>query len=203
MEKIVYAYNNCASAYEEKFSKNETYKQHALSFAELFKPGDYILDIGCGPGLNSSLFAERDLNVTGVDSSAEMIKLAEKNCPEGEFINAAAADFKTVKRFDGICLAFVIVHMEDEKVSELLDRLPSMIRKKGRVYISFMSGKKAGYELTSFSENEIYFNYFESEKITAHFESNGFKLISRKTDPYEEADGSFTDDIFLVFEKTD
>ena len=201
MEKTVYAYNNAASAYEEKFSRNETYKKHALFFAEMFKPGDDILDIGCGPGLNSALFTVKGLNVTGVDSSASMIKLAEKNCPEGEFINTSAADFKTEKRYDGICMAFVIVHMRNSEVDGLFKRLPLMTKESGKVYISFMTGKNEGYETTSFSKDEFYFNYFEAEKIKAQLENNGFKLISNKTDPYEEADGSFTTEVFLVFEK--
>ena len=66
-EKTVYAYNKAARAYEEKFSRNETYKKHALFFADQFEPGDDILDIGCGPGLNSALFTGKGLNVTGVD----------------------------------------------------------------------------------------------------------------------------------------
>ena len=201
MEKTVYAYNNAASAYEEKFSRNETYKKHALFFADMFRPGDDILDIGCGPGLNSALFSGKGLNVTGVDSSVAMIKLAEKNCPEGRFVNKAAADFKAEKRYDGICMAFVIVHMKDSEAEKLINRIPGMIKEGGKVYISFMTGKNEGYETTSFSEDEFYFNYFDAEKITAQFENNGFKLISSRSDPYEEADGSFTTEIFLVFEK--
>ena len=203
MEKTLYAYNNCASAYEEKFSKNKTYKKHALLFADHFEEGASILDAGCGPGLNSALFAGRKLSVTGIDYSEEMIKLAEKNCPEGDFIHVRFEEFETDNKFDGICLSFVIVHMENEKAESLINRVSSLIKNGGRVYISFMTGKKPGYEHTSFAEDEIYFNYFEKEYIISLFNNNGFELISSHTDPYEEADGSFTDDIFLIFEKKD
>ena len=201
MNKTISAYNNCASAYEDKFSKNEIYKQHALSFASLFESDSSILDIGCGPGLNSALFAERGISVTGIDSSIEMIKLAEKNCPAGKFINTSADIYEAENKFDGLCLSFVIVHMEDSQVGVLLDRLSGMIKKGGYVYISFMVGKKPGYELSSFAKDEMYYNYFDKDKIISQFDSNGFELYSSHTDPYEEADGSFTDDIFLVFRK--
>ena len=199
MNKTVSAYNNCASAYEEKFRKNETYKKHALAFASLFESGSSILDIGCGPGLNSAIFSDRGILLTGIDPSSEMIKLAEKNCPDGEFINISADIFETDIKFNGLCLSFVIVHMKDDKVEELLNSLPGMITGGGYVYISFMAGKTPGYELSSFAEDEIYYNYFNKEAIISRFDINGFELISSCTDPYEEADGSLTDDIFLIF----
>ncbi len=201
MDKTVSAYNNCASAYEEKFSKNETYNQHALSFASLFEAGSSILDIGCGPGLNSALFTGRGISVTGIDPSSEMIRLAEKNCPAGNFINISADMYESQKKFDGLYLSFVIVHMDDDKVETLLDRLHFMIKTGGYVYISFMVGKTPGYELSSFAKDEIYYNYFNKDEIISRFHNNDFELISSHTDPYEEADGSFTDDIFLVFKK--
>ena len=202
MEKTLYAYNNCASDYEEKFSKNEVYRNHAQRFADLFDEGAEILDAGCGPGLNSALFAVRKLKVTGLDFSEEMIKLAEKNCPEGEFHNISIEEMRKDKKYNGICLSFVIVHMENKAVETLISGLPSILESDGLVYISFMTGKKAGYETTSFTEHEIFFNYFDREYIASLFEINGFSLLRSDTEPYEEADGSFTDDIFLVFEKT-
>ena len=41
------------------------------------QPGDSILDLGCGPGLYTSQFAQRGLKVTGVDYSKRSIAYAE------------------------------------------------------------------------------------------------------------------------------
>ncbi len=200
MNKTLFAYNNSASAYEDKFSKNLTYRNHALSFSSFFAEGSSILDVGCGPGLNSALFAEKKMSVTGIDFSEEMVRLAEKNCPEGIFHNKSVEELDTDKKYDGICLSFIIVHLENKQVEELINTLPHLVKEGGRVYISFMTGKKPGYELSSFAKDEIYYNYFEVDYIISLFSENGFKLLSSDKDPYEEADGSFTDDIFLVFE---
>lgn len=40
------------------------------------KPGDSVLDLGCGPGLYTSRFARAGLNVTGVDTSRRSIEYA-------------------------------------------------------------------------------------------------------------------------------
>ena len=41
----------------------------ALEVARLVRPGDYVLDLGCGEGRDSVFFAERGAVVFGVDPS--------------------------------------------------------------------------------------------------------------------------------------
>ena len=40
------------------------------------KPGSRIVDVGCGTGITSRLFAAREVGVTGVDPNAEMLEAA-------------------------------------------------------------------------------------------------------------------------------
>lgn len=42
----------------------------------LFHPGDRILDLGCGPGDDALHFAERGVEVLGIDDSWKMIEIA-------------------------------------------------------------------------------------------------------------------------------
>ena len=57
------------------------------------RAGERILDIGCGTGENLQLFRDKWCNVTGIDSSAEMLKIArEKNGDHAELILAQAED---------------------------------------------------------------------------------------------------------------
>ncbi|NQT60494.1 MAG: class I SAM-dependent methyltransferase [Bacteroidetes bacterium] len=199
MNKTVFAYNKAAKNYEEKFSQYDEYLKQISHFSDLFSRGQTILDLGCGPGLNTGIFSQKGLSVTGVDNSSEMIRLAKTNCPEGFFQHTSVTDFLTQKKFDGICLSFIIVHLETDKVVEFLQRISRYIQPEGKLYISFMSGKKPGYEKTSFSENEIYFNYFDKDFIISVLEDNGFILISSNTAPYEETNGEITEDHFLIF----
>jgi len=43
-----------------------------------FKPGDTILDIGCGTGRQSIPFAQQGINVIGLDASEEMLLMAKE-----------------------------------------------------------------------------------------------------------------------------
>lgn len=65
------------------------------------RPGSKGLDVGCGNGLQTLLFAEMcgpDGSVTGLDASAELIDLARQNTPQAgigqctEFIKGQAGD---------------------------------------------------------------------------------------------------------------
>ncbi len=54
------------------------------------------VDIGCGPGNSTELLAERypDAEITGLDSSAEMLEAARKRLPKVTFVEADVATWQ-------------------------------------------------------------------------------------------------------------
>ena len=61
-----------------------------------------IIDIGCGPGNSTSVLRRRwpSAQVTGLDSSAEMIERARRDAPDQEWICADAAAFQGEPAYD-------------------------------------------------------------------------------------------------------
>ena len=61
-----------------------------------------IIDIGCGPGNSTDALRRRwpGANLIGLDSSSEMIVAAQKDYPQGEWINADAASFRPNRQYD-------------------------------------------------------------------------------------------------------
>lgn len=74
------------------------------------KPGDSILDLGCGPGLYASRLAQRGLNVTGVDYSRRSIAyaqdFAQKNDLEIDYRYQNYLEMIDENRFDAALLIF-------------------------------------------------------------------------------------------------
>ena len=66
-----------------------------------------ILELGCGTGNYTKIFAERGYDITGVDLSENMLEVARKKCP-CNFINADIRNISLDKKFD-ICLAMFAV----------------------------------------------------------------------------------------------
>lgn len=69
-----------------------------------------LLDIGCGTGIHASLFADRGLNVHGVDLSNEMLQVAKKKESEKlSFSQGDATSFRLGKKFDVITSLFHVM----------------------------------------------------------------------------------------------
>lgn len=56
------------------------------TFAEKVKPGDNILDLGCGNGRLLEALKEKEIKYLGIDNSSELISLAKNNYPLQKFI---------------------------------------------------------------------------------------------------------------------
>jgi trans-aconitate methyltransferase len=66
------------------------------------RPGERILDVGCGPGQLTAEIAKSGADVLGLDSSEEMLRKARENYPALTFVLADAAAFRFTEPFDAV-----------------------------------------------------------------------------------------------------
>lgn len=66
------------------------------------KPGEKILDLGCGTGQLTQKIADRGAEVLGLDASPEMIGQARQNYPQLRFVLDDAASMKFDREFDAV-----------------------------------------------------------------------------------------------------
>jgi SAM-dependent methyltransferase len=197
------AYNLSAEKYRKRFLNYMPYRNSIEKFISFLSPKCHILDVGCGPGINAKCFVEHTYQVTGIDYSPEMIRLAKESCPDGTFMVADLNNINLETKYDAICASFVIVNLSDNETDQLFDKLPNLlVGHKPKLYLSFMTGKKPGYEKTSFSDSPIFFNYYDKDVIKKKLEKLGFILLSEDEQPYKETDGTITTGIFLILEYT-
>src|SRR3984957_9762251 len=88
---------------------------HGESLIELLapRPGERILDLGCGSGQLTTKIAESGANVTGIDRSEEMIAEARSNFPALRFNVADAANFIVDKPVDAVFSNAVLHWVKD------------------------------------------------------------------------------------------
>ncbi len=193
------AYNANAQAYADKFMEHKPYVEQVREFARYLSDGDTLLDVGCGPGnVAKHLLSTKAITVIGIDLSDEMVALARKNAPSGTFFvqDSRGADFPEA-HFDAVVLSFSIVHLNDEEAYKLIANSVSWLKRKGLLYLSFMEGKQAGFEQTSFSQEPIYFNYFNSAEIERYLSSQGITILRSIRQDYHEPNGDITTDVFI------
>jgi SAM-dependent methyltransferase len=132
---------NAARRIEEMYSTPDVVGQRAR-FVQLLapRPGEYLLDVGMGPGFLSydlaPIVGERGL-VAGVDSSEVMVDLARKRCDgrgpcDFELGDATSLPFGDAS-FDAVVSAQVYEYVAD--VEKALADVHRVLRANGRVFI--------------------------------------------------------------------
>jgi 2-polyprenyl-3-methyl-5-hydroxy-6-metoxy-1,4-benzoquinol methylase len=86
-------------------------------YARLFRPGQTVLDVGCGTGIDARFLARRGIRVVGIDRAPSMIREARARLASEPF--AAEVDLRVMdvaamaslpeRGFDGIISAFASV----------------------------------------------------------------------------------------------
>jgi trans-aconitate methyltransferase len=78
--------------------------KHGEGLVELLdpKPGERILDLGCGSGQLTAKIAEAGARVIGIDLSPDMIAQARANYPEVEFAIGDATSFELAEPVDAV-----------------------------------------------------------------------------------------------------
>ncbi len=103
-------------------------------------PGASILDAGCGSGRDSLAFKELGYQVTAMDGSQTMVRLATEH--SGLPVqNLKFQDIDFVDEFDGIWACASLLHLERAELGDAVRRLVRAGKKGGIVCMSFKRGE--------------------------------------------------------------
>lgn len=103
--KIYSDYDGFARIYDEHWGRHEGGKavpRLKELFLDKLPPGARILDLCCGSGQLMQGLIEEGYEVTGIDGSAELLKIARVNAPQAESVLADARDFRLPATYDAV-----------------------------------------------------------------------------------------------------
>ncbi len=152
----------------EKYDTLKYYNENAEKYCEQTMYGDmteaynhflillpdkaYILDFGCGSGRDSKYFLEKGYAVKAIDGSEKMCELASNYI--GQKVECMRFDeLKEESKYDGIWACSSILHVEREKLPDILRKMIKALKEDGVIYTSFLVGNQ------EISQNGKYYNF--------------------------------------------
>jgi len=114
-----------------------------LSNITLYKDSN-ILDIGCGQGRHLSIFAEKQYQITGVDLSPVLLRIAKEKHINNSFVQLIQADMRQLplqSKFDlvlNLFTSFGYFENDDENIN-VLKQINALIKDTGSFVIDYFN----------------------------------------------------------------
>jgi trans-aconitate methyltransferase len=139
-----------------------------------------ILDLGCGSGEDTKWLQNLSSDITGIDSSFELIAIAEFDNPESKFIVHDLNNiYNTDKKFDLIFSSLTFHYIEDW--NKLFTNIYQLLNNGGKVVFSTHHPIKWGSEVTKSKEsNQFLLGYTKNKDANKTYKVYGDYLNQYK-----------------------
>jgi SAM-dependent methyltransferase len=115
-----------------------------------------VLDIGCGRGRHALFLAELGFDVTATDISPEGIEQLQKEAKKRKLdgkIKTFVGDMLELpfenNSFDGVLGFLSITHTDYAGLKKVITRITDILKKSGRLYVTFNSKNSPGFHFKS------------------------------------------------------
>jgi ubiquinone/menaquinone biosynthesis C-methylase UbiE len=172
-------YDEIAREYHAR-RKRFDHRKELKEFAVLLPKNANVLDVGCGAGVPVTKFLiESGFDVTGIDFSENMLRLAETNVPKARFIkkDMTRLDFED-NSFDGLTAFYSIIHVLREKHFSLLQSFHRMLKPEGIMLICMGPDEWEG--VNEYQGTEMFWSHYTPEKSLQLVKDAGFQIIFDK-----------------------
>ena len=143
---------------------------HYKEFLAQIPEKGHILDAGCGSGRDTLMFKSLGYEVTAIDGSIEMCKLASEYAGQ-EVLHMQFQDIEFDSIFDGIWASASLLHVPSNEIEGVLIKLKNSLKENGIFYASFKYGDFEG------ERNGRYFNDLVEKTVIDLFSNVCFDVI--------------------------
>ena len=186
---LLYLYRLLKTAKEYKESQKKWDKKTVIEFFDDFAPrwdnepiadaeiintildnarivkGVNVLDVACGTGVLFPFYLERNVNITAVDLSPEMVKIAKSKFPQANVICGDAEEISFDTTFDCIMIYNAFPHFPNPQT--LIENLSNCLSVGGKLTIAHGMSKKELDEVHKKSAGRVSNILPESEELAS------------------------------------
>jgi len=198
-QQVAQCWSANASYWAEGVSKGyDLYREGVSLPAFLDRLGEIkdleLLDLGCGEGHNTRIFAEHGAKITGIDISEEMIacaRAAEKKSPLGiayEVESAATLTCCEDERFDGVVSTLAVMDMPE--IEPVFEQVYRVLKKEGFFQFSILhpvmscAGKGWIFDEAGEKEAALVSGYFETRADVQQWHFTATPVEERRAEPF-------------------
>jgi ubiquinone/menaquinone biosynthesis C-methylase UbiE len=167
-------YEEHADAYREKYRAGSVAARHGDAFVDALS-GDRVLDVGCGPGSDAAVFADRGYDVVGADVTRSFLDAARADV-DGAFCRADMRSLPfAANSFDGVWSSAALHHVPKADARDALAEFERVLREDGALFCSVKRGEGAGFEPDPDHGNgdDRFFAYYASEEFEKLLDAAG------------------------------
>ncbi len=148
---------------------------------QLTMRGAHILDLGCGCGRPIMRYLlDHGYRVTGIDASAEMLKLARINCPEAEMLFGDFATINLPHRYDGIVAWDSIFHLPKVQHEQVFRDMYEWLNPTAPLLLS-VGGSENEFTAPMFGMNFFYSGHAPDHSLSL-LKKAGFEILLAEID---------------------
>ena len=140
LEVVRAGYNQLGNLYTSEREKADNWKE-INAFTSALPDNGKVLDAGSGTGIPIARHLVRSgFEVTGIDFSETMIKVAKDNVPGAAFLqmDMTALDFPP-ESFDGVISTYAIIHIPRELHTGIFQSFHALLKTGGVLLVSIAS----------------------------------------------------------------
>jgi SAM-dependent methyltransferase len=160
------AYERYAEAYAHHRSDRSSVRPHIEQFAALLPGGAKVLDVGCGPGVDTGSLALRGLQTVALDIAAAMLQMAAPHT-DGRVVQAdqRALPFPDAS-FDGVWARCSLHHVTKAELRVVAAEIARVLRPTGLVSLTMALGLHDGFgRCDDGVDAERWYSSFEPDEL--------------------------------------
>ncbi|KKW13768.1 MAG: hypothetical protein A2898_01960 [Candidatus Kerfeldbacteria bacterium RIFCSPLOWO2_01_FULL_48_11] len=150
-------------------------------FSRMVGKGAKVLDLGCGPGIETKKLVEKGLSVYGLDLSEKLLDIAKKDNPTVEFTQGDMRQLPYADgQFDGVFAKASLLHIKKDDIDQVLSEIRRVLRPKGIFHAAVKQGEgeKEETEDDYGYSYKRFFSYWQPEEFKRLLTERGFNITN-------------------------
>ncbi|GEK21826.1 class I SAM-dependent methyltransferase [Cellulomonas xylanilytica] len=149
-------------------------------FAERVRAlGGPVVDVGCGPGHLTARLRDLGLDVSGIDLSPEMVRLARRDHPGLSFeVGSMTGLGLPDGSVGGVLVWFSLIHVPDEEVPTVVAELHRVLRPGGVAMLGFHVGDQRSHKTQGYGGHPMRVDVYRRpvERVAGWLRDAGFAI---------------------------